>query len=124
MSNPVGYGDKTDQLVNQLKSLNEQMQENLSESLLRGEKIEIVQQRSDSLMKTSSGYLATSRAVKRQQQCRRYKMIAAVICAVIVSNPQLLIFGLDLDFDCLVFHLWNHFLAVQEQQLRTNIFAL
>ena len=85
MSNPVGYGDKMDELVNQLKTLNEQMQENLSESLLRGEKIEIVQQRSDSLMKTSSGYLATSRAVKRQQQCRRYKMIAAVVCLVLVS---------------------------------------
>lgn len=64
-SNPVGHGDKTDQLVNQLKSLNEQMQENLTQSLLRGEKIELVNERSESLMKTSTGYLATTSKVKR-----------------------------------------------------------
>ena len=56
----------------------------------------MVQQRSDSLMKTSSGYLATSRAVKRQQQCRKYKMIAAVVCVVLVSFPHSF-FNLDVS---------------------------
>lgn len=60
------------------------MQENLSQSLLRGEKIELVRERSDSLMKTSTGYLATSKQVKRQQQCRKYKMVAAAIGAVLL----------------------------------------
>ena len=71
--------------MNQLKSLNESMQENLSQSLLRGEKIELVKERSDSLMKTSGGYLTTSRAVKREMQCRKYKMIAAAILVLVVG---------------------------------------
>ena len=64
------------------------MQENLSQSLLRGEKIELVQERADSLMKTSGGYLNTSRSVKREMQCRKYKMIAAAVLVVMVSKDS------------------------------------
>ena len=82
----MGYGDKTDQLVAQLKTLNESMQENLSQSLLRGEKIEIVLERANSLKEVSTSYAATSRAVRRQQQCRKYKMIAGAVFGTLVSN--------------------------------------
>ena len=61
------------------------MQENLSQSLLRGEKIELVNQRSDSLMETSKVYKGTATSVRREMQCRKYKMIAAAIVALIVS---------------------------------------
>ena len=65
------------------------MVENLNESLLRGEKIEIVLEKSNALMETSTTYASTSRAVRRQQQCRKYKMIAAAVGASLVSITPL-----------------------------------
>ncbi len=105
----MGYADKTDQLVNQLKSLNESMQENLSQSLLRGEKIELVNERSNSLMKTSGGYLTTSKQVKREMQCRRYKMIAAAVFVVLVSKVICANLSVACDPDNNVFNLRHYF---------------
>ena len=61
-------------------------------------------------MKTSTGYLSTSKAVKRQQQCRRYKMIAAAIGLILVSltNLCLLIMCLACYSNYFNVYLWVH----------------
>lgn len=86
------------------------MQENLTQSLMRGEKIEIVNQRSDALLTTSQTYVNTSRSVKRAMQCRKYKMIAAVICGIIVSKFTCNCIAIDIYH--IGYYLWIHILKV------------
>ncbi len=86
------------------------MQENLTQSLMRGEKIEIVNQRSDALLTTSQTYVNTSRSVKRAMQCRKYKMIAAVICGIIVSSLPCYHLAASIYFTG--YYLWIHILKV------------
>ena len=97
------------------------MQENLSQSLLRGEKIELVKERSDSLMKTSGNYLVTSRAVKREMQCRKYKMIALAVLALVVSLSTTVLACVDRYSDYTVRCLRNYIQQVSLMCIYLNI---
>ena len=55
------------------------MMENMNQSMSRGDKIEVISQRSDSLVHTSQSYKTTAHRVKVQQRNRRYMMIAGAI---------------------------------------------
>ena len=59
----------------------------------------MVKERSDSLMKTSGGYLTTSRSVKREMQCRKYKMIALGIGVLVVRPTKILIVNVGRNSD-------------------------
>jgi uncharacterized metal-binding protein len=61
------------------------MMENLDKSMMRGEKIELTMQRSESLVSTSSTYKGTARRVKIQQRNKRIMMIAGAIGLSLVS---------------------------------------
>lgn len=61
------------------------MMENLDKSIMRGQKIEVTLQRSDSLVETSQNYSGTALSLKRTMRRRHYMMIAAAIGVTIVS---------------------------------------
>ena len=83
--------------------------ENLDKSFMRGQKIELTLQRTDSLVETSVNYKGTALQVKRDMRRRHYMMVAGVIGIIMVSR--------SLKFNCVgdnshysVLHLRNYVL--------------
>jgi cell division septal protein FtsQ len=61
------------------------MMENLDKSMMRGAKIELTMQRSESLVSTSSTYQRTARKVRIEQRNKKYMMVAIAVGLTIVS---------------------------------------
>ena len=68
-------------------------------------------------METSKTYKGTATSVRREMQCRKYKMIAAAIVAIIVSNELENNMGVGSYSDHYDEHLWYYFFKVFRQEL-------
>ncbi len=72
-------------------------------------------------METSKVFKGTATSVRREMQCRKYKMIAAAIVAIIVSSRAVVDMILGSDFDHHDEHLWYYFFKVFRQELNFSI---